>query len=165
MLSAERLRSVLDYSPETGVFLWKIRCGTKYPVGSIAGSKERAGYIKIGVDRRVYKAHRLAYLYMTGGWPKEDIDHINEIKDDNRWLNLRNANDSQNKANTRKYRRRKYDLPKGVDFRPDKKSKPYVARVRVRGKIIHLGYYASPEEAHSVYCIGAQRYHGDFAKW
>lgn len=82
MLTQERLKELLKYDPETGLFTWISR-KPKVKLNTIAGYKTKRGYILIGVDRVYYFGHRLAFFYMTGQWPKEVIDHINCIKSDN----------------------------------------------------------------------------------
>lgn len=99
MLTAERLRAALDYDPATGLFRWIERPNQKIIVGSIAGHVGRKGYIYVTIDKRKYAAHRLAWLYVNGEWPKEQIDHINRVKDDNRISNLRDVSDAENKLN------------------------------------------------------------------
>ena len=79
-LSQEYIKSILIYNPETGLFTWVHRNSKK------VGRMTNSGYIQIGINCRLYMAHRLAYLYMIGKWPEYDIDHINMNKSDNRWL-------------------------------------------------------------------------------
>ncbi|MFW5402706.1 HNH endonuclease [Yersinia sp. 1252 StPb PI] len=96
MITLERLKKILHYDSETGVFTWKIYRRHNVGVGSTAGSPSNKGYIQIKVDGVSYKAHRLAWFYVHGRWPVEQIDHINQIKGDNRICNLREATNSQN---------------------------------------------------------------------
>jgi HNH endonuclease len=103
-LTAEILRVLLTYDPATGIFRWRVRAGPR-AAGSIAGSKSDDGYWVIGLGGKVYKAQRLAYLYMTVEWPPGQIDHRNIDHADNRWDNLRLADTSRNKANNPGYRR------------------------------------------------------------
>jgi hypothetical protein len=103
MLTLERLREVLEYNPESGVWVWKMCTssgrvgGRKAKPGKIAGAISH-GYVVIRIDGRLYQAHRLAWLYMTGAWPKIQIDHVNLERADNRWVNLREATRSQNNS-------------------------------------------------------------------
>src|ERR1700719_1662744 len=99
----DRLRELLSYDPETGVFRWLVRKRQNVKAGDVAGSFDGCGYCKISIDRRAYKAHRLAWLYMTGEWPPAEIDHINMNRADNRFANLRLATRHQNMANQRLY--------------------------------------------------------------
>ena len=92
MLTYERLRELLHYDPETGAFTWIKSTYRKGQPGTPAGClSKRLGYILIGIDKRLYYAHRLAFLWMTKQWPEKEVDHINLDKADNRWANLRPA--------------------------------------------------------------------------
>ena len=98
-LSHKRLISVLEYNPDEGLFHWKCHIGKRIRAGQVAGAIDKHnGYIKIGLDGESHCAHRLAYFYITGEWP-EVIDHINRIKSDNRWCNLRNGTQTDNCLN------------------------------------------------------------------
>ena len=87
-LTAARLRELLHYNPDDGLFRWRV-AGPKRVVGAPAGSRQRIGYIVIRVDGRLHYAHRLAWLHTTGAWPAASIDHIDGDKGNNRWVNLR----------------------------------------------------------------------------
>ena len=162
MLTAERLRELLTYAPETGLFYWKVAPSNgRTVVGSVAGRVNDEGYRKIGIDGRVYAAHRLAYLYMPGEWPKELIDHENLARDDNRWRNLRPATRTQNKANS---------LPrsacgfKGVYITKKRGKIRWRAQIRAEGHLHSLGYYGTPEEANAAYAAAADKLFGEFAR-
>jgi len=99
MLTQEKLKILLHYDAETGIFTNRITRGSRSVAGNITGSEDVYGYWIIHIESRPYKAHRLAWLYMTGAWPKGDIDHINELKCDNRFVNLREVNRSKNVSN------------------------------------------------------------------
>jgi hypothetical protein len=102
MLTAERLRELLHYDPDTGVFTWLRVKGRRVRVGALSGKANGGGYFQIGVDGRIYYAHRLAWLYVHGEWPVASIDHVNCDRCDNRLANLRPATKAQNAANARK---------------------------------------------------------------
>jgi len=101
ILTAERLREVLHYDPETGAWTWLVapRKGRSY-VGQRAGALKDDGYRIIGIDGVRYRSNRLAWLYMTGAWPEADVDHRDRAsRGDDRWTNLRAATRSQNQGN------------------------------------------------------------------
>ena len=99
-LSQERLKELFSYIPSTGEFFRNVNIPGGGLAGSLAGciSKD-TGYIHIAIGRNRYKAHRLAFLYMEGYFPEHSIDHINRDRRDNRWSNLRHANQSCNMRN------------------------------------------------------------------
>ena len=97
VVDRKRLEERLSYDRETGLFIWRMARADK--IGAIAGKREHHGYIQIVIDGRAYMAHRLAWLWQTGGWPLREIDHVNGHKDDNTWNNLREATRSQNCIN------------------------------------------------------------------
>lgn len=99
MLSQTRLKELLIYDKDTGVFTWRRRRGGKAAVGRSAGARDSYGYVVIRLDGVLYKAHRLAWFYSHGAWPEENIDHINRNKSDNRLKNLRLAGQSLNMHN------------------------------------------------------------------
>ena len=128
--------------------------------GEIAGSLNPNGYIYIKINYKLYRAHRLAWLYETGSFPLEQIDHINGIRNDNRYQNLREATRSQNKCNTKMYANNASGF-KGVGlYKPTGK---YRASITVNNKLIYLGYFDNPELAYAAYCEAALKYHGEFS--
>lgn len=101
-MTSDELKNVLTYDPETGVFTWlRPKSYGLGLTGEAAGHKAADGYIRIEVLGKKYLAHRLAYLYMTGHFPQNVIDHINRVKSDNRWSNLRPATQKQNRNNSK----------------------------------------------------------------
>jgi hypothetical protein len=162
VVTYERLRELLHYDPETGFFTRKSGRGGRAQ-GSVSGCKPNSdfGYVLIGVDGGLYLAHCLAFIFMTGVCPSEDIDHINGVKDDNRWINLRAATRSQNNANSRLRKDNTSGL-KGVYFSQERRR--WVAQIGVNGRQTHLGRFATREAAHAAYTAAAHRYFGDFAR-
>jgi hypothetical protein len=147
-LTASRVRELLLYEPETGVFRWRVaRPGIR--AGQVAGGLDH-GYWVIGIDRKVIYAHRLAFLYMTGAWPIHTVDHRDGERSNNRWTNLRDVPHAVNIENVRRARTGR-TLPLGVTRRHNCPSRPYMARVQVKGSHRFLGGYATPEEAAEVY--------------
>ena len=155
-LNIEKLRKMLDYTADTGIFTWKIRPSKAVKAGNVAGCVEkRIGYITIGIAGHVYKAHRLAWFYTYGQWPKGLIDHINGNKADNRINNLRDVFADGNSQNVRKPNRRNKSGFMGVIWFQNK----WRASMSVNGKSKWLGDYATPEEAHQVYLEAKRKYH------
>lgn len=164
-LTQEYLKSVLNYCPESGVFTWRVKTCHKVTVGKVAGNiNSRIGYRYIGIDGKAYLAHRLAWLYMTGKWPKDEIDHTNLNRSDNRITNLREANRSQNNSNTPVQKNNKSGL-KGVSPVKDSKKRPWVAQITVAGKQTNLGRFETKELAHAAYCKAAEKHKGKYARY
>lgn len=159
--TAERVRSLLNYDPATGQFTWNVSNSNRAPVGSIAGGVRGDGYWRIRVDGHLYAAHRLAWLYVHGSWPNEDIDHIDGDRLNNRISNLREATRSQNLANMRPSSKSKSGL-KGAAWNARKQR--WMARIKVEGCEHFLGYFKTPEEAHAAYAEAAIRLRGTFAR-
>ena len=143
-LTAEYLRSVLDYNPDTGTFTWKVSTAHRVKVGDVAGSLDGHGYLRIMVQSRLYKAHRLAWLYMHSNWPKGQIDHINRNRSDNRISNLRDVSRKQNLQNSGKSSANTSGCT-GVSW--DKQKSKWRAHIMHNYKLIHLGYFSILEEA------------------
>lgn len=156
-ITQDRLKEVLRYDPETGLFTWLVATGRRMRVGSVAGTKSSEGYIRIAVDGKIYRAHRLAFLYMTGEWPHDQVDHCDTDRTNNRWLNLRPASNSQNAANKRATSSTGY---KGVY----KNGIGYAAQITVGGKNIYLGQFSTPEQASAAYVAAANDNFGEFAR-
>lgn len=159
-LTAEYLKQVLHYEPETGKFTWIKRVSTAIQIGDETGSPS-GGYLLIRVGDRLYKAHRLAWLYMTGEWPDRKIDHKDTVRDNNTWDNLRLATDAQNSHNTRIFRTNTSGF-KGVS--KHKASGLWQAYIWVNNKKVSLRYHKTPEAAHAAYSEAAHRLRGEFAR-
>ena len=158
--TSERLRELFHYDPETGAFVRRVRVG-RYQVGEEAGSVSKvSGYREIGVDGRLYLAHRLAWT-MVHGEPPKYIDHANGDRADNRIANLRAATNSQNMGNCRGHKDSAVPL-KGVRRPPDYRR--FKAEIMVEGRKFDLGLFDTAEEAHAAYVSAAKEYFGEFAR-
>lgn len=133
-LTQDRLRELLHYDPETGLFIRRVTTAARATAGTIAGDMDSKGYWRLRVDRKRYLAHRLAWFYVHGEWP-EEIDHINCKRTDNRLCNLRPATSGR-----------------------------WRASIYVDGKSKWLGVYDTPEEANAAYSRAAIKYFGQFAR-
>jgi len=166
MLTADRIRELLRYDPATGVFTWKVerRRGPNNSYvfakpGEAPGSYNAKGYWQIGVDGRNYGAHRLAFLYMTGEWPKDQVDHRDGDKANNRWANLRDATPSQNMSNRSAHANNRLGV-KGVY----RKGNGYAAQIYVNRESIYLGTYPTLQEAVAIRNAAASDLHGEYAR-
>jgi HNH endonuclease len=164
MLTHARLKQLLDYDPETGVFTRLV--GTdhgRHKAGTVSGCSS-GRYREQWVDGVRYAEHRLAWFWMTGEWPSCQIDHENLDKKDNRWANLREANVSQNAMNRAG---RSSSGAKGVYFikSPEKcGSKRWKASIAKGGQSRHLGNFHTREDAQAAYQAAAASLHGEFAR-
>lgn len=113
MLTQDRLKELFSYNEKTGIFTRLVSIGRRGKVGNIAGSKNWDGYLLICIDNKNYAAHRLAWMYTYGSFPKI-TDHINGIRDDNRISNLREVTMRENLQNRKKQERQYSSLPTGV---------------------------------------------------
>lgn len=157
MISQERLREVLDYNPETGLFHWKVRAGSRAMVGAVAGTITDEGYIKIKIDGRRYLAHRLVFLYESGAWPPNEVDHINQVRTDNRRHNLRLATKSENQRNAKGCG----SSYKGVCY--IKRLGKYQAHIYHNGRLNYLGIHETAEQAGRAYANAADKLFGEFS--
>jgi hypothetical protein len=156
-LSANRLRKLLNYDPATGVFRWRVRKGPN--VGTVAGSiHPPRGYRQICIDGKIYRTNRLAWLYMTGKWPKLEIGYINHKTSDNRWANLRAMTPSQRRAASRSHNKL------GVRGVWITKSGEYAASIKVAGRKKYLGLFDTIEKASVAYTRAAKDAFGRFAR-
>lgn len=158
-LTQERLHHLLNYDPESGLFSWKNPQARSVKVGQAAGGDNGVGYLRIKIDRKNYRAHRLAWLYMTGEFPENEVDHINRIKTDNRWTNLRAATHQQNQMN--KFQANNTSSRKGVTWH--KRTGKWRAGISVNGKDYYLGLYNDIEDAAVAYSTIAKILHGEFS--
>lgn len=142
-LTQEYLNRILSYDDETGVLTWRVHKGPKVYPGKVAGSLDKDGYVRLKVDYKTRKAHRIIWKMKTGEWPVE-IDHINRVKSDNRWVNLRSTNRSGNMRNT-SLGKNSTSGHKGVSW--CKRENKWRAWIFVDGKIKSLKYHEKIEDA------------------
>jgi hypothetical protein len=156
MLTQARLKEVLHYDPETGIFTRKIRTSTRVNAGDIAGYIASRGYVHIKVDGKAYTGHRLAWLYMTGHWPFE-LDHKDGIRSHNWFDNLRDVSKSGNSQNQRKARKDNQNGYLGVSIL--KETGTFRACISINGKNKHLGCFKTAPEAHEAYLRAKRLFH------
>lgn len=161
MITAGRVRELLHYDQETGVFRWLVTRSRLAKAGSAAGTINKDGYRRIRIDGRDYMAQRLAWLYMTGSWPANKIDHKNGVPGDDRWKNLREASNAQNSQNARRPRDNTSGF-KGVCW--NKASGKWMAAIRVNGHKIYLGLFTDINEAAAAYAVASKKHHGVFGR-
>lgn len=156
-LNQEQLKLILHYNPDTGVFTY-LKKNTRNNIGDIAG-KNNKRYPSIYIDGKNYLVHRLAFLYMNGEWPKKEIDHINRVKSDNRWANLRECTHAENQMNVGITSRNKSGY-KGIIYRAY--CDCWQAIISVNKKRISLGFFKNKEDAINAYESSAKKYHHEF---
>ena len=153
-LTQARLRELLVYDEETGVFTWKVTVGSRAIAGSVVpGCKTDSGHLYIQVDKQRHRAHRLAWLYVYGQLPFLEVDHINRNPADNRISNLRLATPSENAQNSGVRRDNKSGV-RGVSWYSQ--TQKWMAKITVNGKQKGLGYYKSLEDAKNAYLAAAR---------
>lgn len=166
-LTADEARAIFNYDDATGVLTWKCnRRTTKGYInaraGSQAGGKDKKGYLAMSFQPPrspkpiYYFAHRIIWLIVTGAWPTSEVDHVNGDKSDNRWQNLRHADDEINSQNRRHANRNNSTGFLGVTI---DKSGLYVSRIGHRRKLLVIGKYPTPQEAHKAYVEAKRRLH------
>jgi len=155
-MDREQLKHYLEYNAGTGVFTRKITTSSNALAGSVAGSKDRLGYIIIRICGKSYKAHRLAWLYINGAMPVKHLDHINGNPSDNRIANLRECLPSENQQNAKR-RTDNASGYAGVSFH--KASQKWMASIRLNKKTKHVGVFETPIEAHEAYLEAKKELH------
>lgn len=150
MLNQKDITRFFIYDPETGIFTRRIDWyGAK--AGTAVGVDDGAGYIQIGMNGKVYRAHRMAWVYMTGENPRK-VDHKNGIRSDNRWCNLQKANDTENCRN--KGQVSGVSRVTGYDT--------WAARIQINRRVYHLGVFKDRELAELVAAEARDKYFGEF---
>jgi hypothetical protein len=162
MLKHSRLLEVLHYDPLSGVFTWRVRRGGSAIIGSVAGGLNSDGYLQIKIDRVLYKAHRLAWFYVKGVMPGVDveIDHRNRIRTDNKFSNLREADESETACN-RSIRSDNSSGVPGVNWNVE--FGKWRVRIQKNGKRVLIGDFADFDEAVTAREIAVNAWHGKFA--
>lgn len=156
-LSGRRLRELVDYDWETGIFTRRVTLTNSQKAGSVAGSKPNVnGYIMISIVGRLYYAHRLAWLYVYGMWPHGEIDHIDGNRSNNRLGNLRVCTTAENAQNSSIKSNNKSGFV-GVYF--DKATGRWRAQIKTAGKTTQLGRFDTAENASAAYKAAKQRSH------
>lgn len=154
LIDADNIKTLLDYNPTSGVFTWKVNTGRSRN-GKVAGYIRTDGYISIGYKGHSYLAHRLAFLYMSGSLPVDEVDHINNNRQDNSFKNLRQVNSKQNKENRKSANSNSSHGFLGVT----KNHSRYMAHICNNKRSLYLGTYDTPEEAQEAYLKAKRELH------
>ena len=144
MITCREIRKILHYDAKRGVWRWRVRPARHVQLGSIAGSVNSNGYRHIMINGKQYKSSRLAWFYIYGYFPENQVDHINRNPSDDRWCNLREVSHQCNIRNCG-MRNDNTSGIKGVSW--NKRDEKWQARVAVNGKSKSLGYHADFTEA------------------
>lgn len=154
MVTAERLRELLHYDRETGVFTRRVTRGRLAKAGARAGYYTSHGYRSIIVDGKRCGEHRLAWLYETGSWPKGEVDHIDGVRTHNWFANLRDVTRLINTQNQREAHSHNQSGFLGVM----RNGRKFRAEIRVNKRRLYLGTFETAKEAHDAY-LAAKRLH------
>jgi hypothetical protein len=159
--TAERVRELFDYDPETGILTNRIG-RAKAKAGSPAGSLRKDGYLCVSIDCCIgLLVHRVIWLWVTGEWPAHQVDHDDLNRSNNKWNNLREATAAQNGAN-RPVSKKNGSGVKGAFFHPQ--TGKYRARIQYQGKQRSLGLYDTAAMAGAAYLAAARTIHGEYAR-
>lgn len=159
-MDIEQLRERLSYEPETGLFRW-VRPRIGMVSGAVAGSVNNYGYVVINTSGRMFKAHRLAWLFVHGEEAHGLMDHINGDRADNRIANLRVVTAQQNATN-RCARSDSKSGAKGIYWRESKRR--WIAEICSHGKRVCLGSFRDRADAEAAYRAAAKKVHGEYAR-
>jgi len=143
-ITQKELKEILEYNPKTGIFTCRIPTSNKYRVGDILGTSDIKGYAIISIYNKKYRAHRLAFLYMKGYFPENDVDHKDRVKWNNKWNNLRESSRQCNMRNKSVQINNKSGIS-GVYF--NKREQRWISRINVSGKSIFIGGYKNFNDA------------------
>lgn len=158
-MDAKRLRELLEYSPESGVFTWLVSPARQVKRGAVAGNVERSGYRRIRLDGVLYRAARLAWLYVHGEWPSGEVDHVNHQRSDDRISNLRDVSHRTNCHN-----------PAGPfahgstgKLGAHRNGRRFAAKIVVDGRSVWLGRHVTPDAASAAYDAAKRQLHDGVA--
>lgn len=154
-----RLCELLRYDRHSGLFIRRVAVNTRADqgAGSIAGCIRPDGYVTIWLEGRGYQAHALAWFYVTKRWPKHEIDHINRVRSDNEWINLRHVTRAENQQNHSAKRPRTISGLLGAHFHIQ--TGRWTANIKLHGKNIFLGIHDSAQLAHAAYVAKKREIH------
>lgn len=159
MVSQERLKQLMHYDPLTGVMCRIASTGNATKIGVPVKSTDTKGYLICRIDKKLYRVHRLAFLYVTGAMPSANIDHKNGIKTDNAFSNLRDVSQSKNQMNKR-VQKNNTSGHTGVIY--IKQADRWRANVKMDGVTRCLGHFKTKEEAVAVRDAAAKNQFGEY---
>lgn len=157
MITQKRLMELVSYNPETGLFFRKVKTSNNCSMDKPMGSVDTYGYLWASVDGKIYRLHRLAFIYVNGLVLNSDVDHINMDRKDNRIANLRQVDRSTNMQN--KLRPSVNNKSGFLGVFCDKRRGKFYAQIRKDGKNTHLGTFETAESAHAAYVTAKREYH------
>lgn len=157
MITQDYLRKLLNYDPDTGVFTWLVSGRGIASKGCVAGSRGKNGYIYINHNRKMYLAHRLAWMYTHGAFPLDQLDHIDGERDNNALENLRPATNMENHQNRRIPQANNTTGFIGVSYH--KAARKFTAKIILNGNTKYLGLFETAQEASSAYIKAKRELH------
>lgn len=160
MLTQEKLKELIDYNQETGIFTNKVTRNSRAVKGAQLNPKNHGRYGVVTINKIKYRLHRLAWFYVYGIWPENQIDHINGDTTDNRICNLRDATNQQNQYNSKVIN--KSSKFKGVHF--ESFTNKWKVQIRINKKQVTIGRYKTEVEAAKAYDSKAKEVFGEFAR-
>jgi hypothetical protein len=166
-MTQDYLKLIMEYDPDSGTMRWLVSRSWQSPAGKEAGRLRSDGYRHVKIDSKMYLIHRLIWLYITGRFPLDHIDHINRDRSDNRISNLRECSRSQNGAN-RPNQVNNAAKTKGVYLanwgggKTKWKAQIYITDDDGKKKMFYLGGFDTKEAAHAAYCAKAVELFGEF---
>lgn len=153
-LTHSSLTELISYNKESGIFTWLVN-RNKTRIGDTCGHKSSQGYVRICLNYKMYLAHRLAWFYVTKTWPDQQIDHINGVRDDNRFCNLRDVSNSENQQNQTRAQKDSASGLLGVY----RNGENWKAVICINQCNTHLGTYATKELAYEAYLVAKRELH------